>query len=150
MKSKTIKTTHIDTGGHGYLSVSKEDFLRAGCEPTKVSTYSGHTLTRLYLEEDCDASYFIETAKANGFEVEVKSGYNLYHSIHHNYNPELFAYVPKLEDVIICGDGSEYKITSLTLDKGVNKTGIIIQSIGTHMKYRIGITNPFEHIKRLA
>jgi len=101
---KTIKTTHIDTGGHGYLSVSKKDFILVGCDPTKVSGYSGHNLSRIYLEEDCDQTYFWDVATANGFKIERKSGYNLKFNITHNYIPSLFDYIPKVGHIVTLSD----------------------------------------------
>lgn len=140
MKKKIIKTTHIDTGSHGYLSVSKKDFLLAGGDPSKISGCSGHTLTRIYLEEDCDQSYFWDVATANGFTIERKSGYNLNFSIKHNYKPELFNYSPRLNSVVVLSDKNHYEITEIS-------KRIIVSSLKTGMKYKISLNNPFEHIQ---
>lgn len=134
---KVIKTTHIDTGGHGYLSVSKKDFILAGGDPAKVSGYSGHTLTRIYLEEDCDQNYFWDVATANGFTIERKSGYNLKFAIKHNYKPELFNYVPEVGDIL---NNGIYKISSVT------DHAIFIRHSLSGMVYRVSYYNPFEYI----
>lgn len=142
---KIIHATHIDTASHGYLSVSKKDFKLVGGDPAKITQYSGHTVTRLYLEEDCDASYFMEVCKQNGFEVKIKSGYNEKFAIRHNYHPELFDYEPQAGHIVVLGDENKYQISEIT-----PKGNIIVRHIGTGMKYRIGKHNPFEHIKGYA
>ncbi len=138
---KVIKTTHIDTGGHGYLSVSKKDFLLVGCSPKGITGYSGHNLTRMYLEEDCDQSYFFLIANNRGFEVERKSGYNLKFNITHGYKPELFNYVPEVGDIL---NDSKYEITT------VDERGIFIRDIKTGNGYRIGLNNPFQYIENVV
>jgi hypothetical protein len=141
MKKKTIKVTHIDTAGHGYLSVSKADFLLVGCDPNKITGYSGHTFTRLYLEEDSDASYFMEVAKANGFNVVVKSGYNPKFNITHNYNPQLFDFKAEVGHIIKLSDGNQYKITDIRPNGR-----IIVMHTVSLILYNINKRNPFEHI----
>lgn len=141
MKKKTIKATHIDTGGHGYLSVSKADFLFVGCDPNKVTGCSGHTLTRMYLEEDCDATYFMEVAKTNGFEVKVKSGYNLNFPITHGYIASLFDYKPEIGHIVKLSDDNQYKI----IDIRPNGKIIVMHTV-SRMQYGINGRNPFEHI----
>ena len=142
MKKKII-TTHIDTGGHGYLSVSKADFLLAGGDPTKVSKCSGHSLTRIYLEEDCDQSYFWDVATANGFEIIRKSGYNLHFKITHNYKPELFDFIPEAGDNIMIGESS-YQVIHGHGEEGLNGIGILSKENGR--RYKIAINNPFSYI----
>ncbi len=136
---KTIKTTHIDTGGHGYLSVSKKDFLLV-CGIHEITHYSGHTYNRIYLEEDQDASTFMDKAKSLDIKVDVKSGYNLKFKITHNYRPELFNYVPKAGDVITLPDETDYTIDF------IKDNGDLIVSNATQ-RYRIPASNPFEYIK---
>jgi len=137
---KTIKTTHIDTAGHGYLSVSKKDFLAAGLDPKKISGCSGHTLTRLYLEEDCDASYFMENTRGKGIEVEVKSGYNEKLQTTHGYKPELFDYQPQAGQILILTDDKDYLLVE------VKENGDLIVENANGKRYRIPGHNPFEHI----
>jgi hypothetical protein len=141
MKKKII-TTHIDTGGHGYLSVSKKDFILAGGDPAKVSRSSGHTPSRIYLEEDCDQTYFWDVATANGFTIERKDGYNLRFNITHNYVPELFDYVPKVGHIVTLSDNNKYQITDIRPNGR-----IIVRHTKSGMQYGISKSNPFEHIR---
>jgi hypothetical protein len=141
---KTIKATHIDTGGHGYLSVSKKDFIRAGADIRKISGSSGHTTTRIYLEEDGDQNYFWDIAKANGFEIVRKSGYNLKFNITHGYNWKLFHYIPSVDDIVSLSDGMDYKIIEIRPNGS-----IIVMNLKSRMQYRISGRNPFEHIKHV-
>lgn len=138
---KTIRTTHIDTGGHGYLSVSKKDFILAGGDPKAITGCSGHTLTRIYLEEDCDQNYFWDVATANGFKIERKSGYNLKFGITHGYKPELFDYQPKIGDIVTLSDNATYKIVDIRPNGK-----IIVMHTVSRMQYGISGRNPFEHI----
>lgn len=79
----------FDTGGHGYLQVSKEQFLQSGADKRKISTYSGLTQTFLYLEEDCDATYFLNHLRENGISYELNEVYQPV-TVTHNYNPNNF------------------------------------------------------------
>lgn len=138
---KTIKVTFIDTAGHGYYSVSKKDILLVGVDPKLISGFSGQSLTRVYLEEDCDAPIFFDKAKAYQFVVVVKSSYNEHFRIRHNYKADLFAYVPKVGDLL---NNKMYEITT------VDERGIFIRDLRTKMIYKIGYSNPFEHILDVA
>lgn len=136
----TIKVTHIDTASHGYLSVSKSDFIKIGGDPNKITHYSGHNYSRVYLEEDCDAAYFMDVAGQNGFQVEVKSGYNQGFKISHNYNPDAFHYInPKVGDKLLLTNGETAVVES------VDKNKSLIVSVG-YKKYRIPGSNPFQYI----
>jgi len=135
---KLIRTTLIDTGGHGYLSVSKKDFLLI-CEPKDISGYSGHNLTRIFLEEDSDASLFMTKSEQKGFRIIVKDGYNLGFKIHHNYNPDLFNYIPRLYDIV----NKRYNIVS------IDKKRILIKNENDTI-YKISLTNPFKFIDTIG
>jgi len=50
---------HHDAG-HGWIKVSRKDFQLTGCDIAEVSKYSYQDGEQLYLEEDCDADYFIK------------------------------------------------------------------------------------------
>jgi hypothetical protein len=139
MKKKTIIVTHIDTASHGYYSVSKKDFLLIGGEPEKITGCSGHTYTRLYLEEDCDATYFFDKAKENGFEVTMKMGYNPKFAITHNYNAQLFSFEPKVGNWLILSNREICEV------KIVHEDGdLIVANYGS--RYRIPKSNPFQYI----
>jgi hypothetical protein len=133
---KTIKVTHIDTGGHGYYSVAKTDFLLV-LNPEFITGCSGHSLTRIYLEEDLDATTFFEAAKVKGIEVQVKSSYNLNFKITHNYKPEFFNWKPIVGEKVQLHDGF-YTIIE------VNAQKMIIAAYGK--RYGISLNNPFQYI----
>ncbi len=80
--------TFISTPSHGYLKVPKNFFLASGADPEKVSKYSGMSKTLLYLEEDCDASYFINHLKEVGHTIEIEEEYRDNNNVpSHNYFP---------------------------------------------------------------
>lgn len=137
---KTIKTTLIDTGGHGYLSVSKKDIILVIDDLSQISTFSGLDFNRVYLEEDCDATLFINKATEKGFEVIVKSGYNLNFKITHNYNHKLFSLKGEIGETFKMYDDLTYTIINI-----VNDVRIVENSKGD--RYRLLKTNPFVHIK---
>lgn len=136
---KTIKVTHIDTGGHGYLSVSKKDILLVGLDTSEISGYSGMNFKRVYLEEDLDASLFMDRAKKNGFQVIVKQGYNLNFSIHHNYVASLFHLEGTYGESFLMYDDCVYTITKV-------HPYIAVEGLNGK-KYRLLKSNPFAHIK---
>lgn len=135
---KTIHVTHIDTAGHGYLSVSKADLKLLGIDTNVFTRCSGHTLTRMYLEEDQDATFFMNFAQAKGFTVKVKSSYNEKFAITHNYNPELFDYQPAVGDQY---NEKTYVVIS------VDEKRILIRDNRTRMIYKITYHNPFQYIQ---
>jgi hypothetical protein len=141
---KTIKCTKIDTGSHGYLSVSKKDIILSGLDVNKISGYSGHTLNRVYLEEDCDASLFYDTCESKGIEIKVKYSYNLRFNITHNYNPKLFNYSPKINDIIIANDDRSYKIIYKDNKK------IIVNDIIAKKNYSIPLNSIFKYLKDIS
>ena len=58
-------TFHTDPG-HGWLEVSIRDVQALGLHSLDFTHYSyvSHDGTKLYLEEDCDASHFLQAYKA--------------------------------------------------------------------------------------
>lgn len=54
---KTNYIFHSDAG-HGWLEVDLRDLVALGLKQTDFSRYSYKKGTRLFLEEDCDASRF--------------------------------------------------------------------------------------------
>jgi hypothetical protein len=79
--------TFIETPGHGYLKVSKTQFLKSGADKQKISRYSGLSKSHLYLEEDCDATYFINYLKESGIPFKENKVYQERVNTTHNYNP---------------------------------------------------------------
>jgi hypothetical protein len=64
----TTYTFHTDPG-HGWLEVPMTDIDRLGLA-SKISRYSYRKGETAYLEEDCDASLFVEAIKASGSEFK--------------------------------------------------------------------------------
>lgn len=134
-----MKLNFYDTPSHGYLRVSKKKFKEVGADPTQISKFSGHNETTLFLEEDCDTTYFLNFLKENGIPFEIKSVYRESFSITHNYKPSLFNF--KLREG-----------TSVRLSNGLtatlefyNKTKLGAR-IKNGMLYRIPSSNPFQYI----
>lgn len=82
--------TFIETPGHGYLKVSKTQFLKSGADKHKVSGYSGLGKSHLYLEEDCDASYFLNHLRNVGIKYTINEVWQERVNTTHNYNPYNF------------------------------------------------------------
>lgn len=137
MKMKVITVTHIDNCSHGYYSISKKDVERLGMV-NKITGCSGMSLTRVYLEEDCDGSLLYNTAKELGYELNIKDGYNPNFKIVHNYRAHLFSWVPSVDDIVHIG-GNKYTIVELL------KNNIIVVDKHNN-RYRISKSNPFIRI----
>ncbi|MEP2668946.1 MAG: hypothetical protein ABJH04_08120 [Cyclobacteriaceae bacterium] len=127
---RIFKTTHIDTGGHGYLSVSKVDFLKV-LKPDQISGASGHNLNRIYLEEDLDATVFLEEANKKGYVVDVKHSYNLHFNCTHNYDPKFFHFKPVVGDKVLLHDDMWYAIVE------VNKSDFRVRNSFTGQRYKL-------------
>lgn len=57
----------ISDPGHGWLKVNTRDLFALGLTPSHFTSYSYRRGNELYLEEDCDATMFIEAyIKKNG------------------------------------------------------------------------------------
>ena len=64
------KVFHSDSG-HGWLAVKLNELKMLGIQ-ADISNYSFVKGKTAYLEEDCDATKFINAAKAKGITVELK------------------------------------------------------------------------------
>lgn len=136
---KTIKVTKIDTAKHGYLSVSKKVIEQLGIQ-NEISGYSGHNLTRVYLEEDADALLFFKAVAEKGLNVEVKYSYNVNFSITHNYNHKYFNWKPeKGAEIVFNGYEKPFTITSIV------KNSIIVDYAG--FKYKMSLGAIFNRLK---
>jgi hypothetical protein len=62
---EVARYTYITDPGHGWISVPLEDIKKLGIAD-KISSYSYMTQTTAYLEEDCDASIFLD---AEGIDI---------------------------------------------------------------------------------
>ena len=82
---KTRKLTFYADPGHGWLEVDRSDLDALGIID-KVSRYSYSKGEKAYLEEDCDAGLFIETAKGNGWTINIQEIYQENTPIR-NYQP---------------------------------------------------------------
>lgn len=71
---KTRKLTFHTDPGHGWLEVSRSDLAELGIAAS-VTPYSYQDAGRVYLEEDCDASLYLEAAKAAGWRVTMVEKY---------------------------------------------------------------------------
>jgi len=69
-----MKYRFISDPGHGWLEVSREEVNRLGIAD-EVSHYSYQYRDKVYLEEDCDLSTFIEAKKAVGEQIELVEVY---------------------------------------------------------------------------
>jgi hypothetical protein len=105
---KTLKITHIDNGGHGYYSVSKELIQKLNLK-NEISGFSGMDKNRVYLEEDCDATKFFNKLRESAIEYEIKSSYNLNFRKSHNYDVKFFDI--KVGDELTLHDGSIHKVS---------------------------------------
>lgn len=68
MKQRNLR--FIEDPGHGWLEVDKVDLVTLGIAD-KIShfSYQRGPTGKVYLEEDCDASVFLDAATAAGWNV---------------------------------------------------------------------------------
>jgi hypothetical protein len=71
---KILKLKFYADAGHGWLAV-KRKLVKDLNIHNKITLYSYQKGDTVYLEEDCDASLFMDVAKAAGYEVQVDSRY---------------------------------------------------------------------------
>lgn len=64
----------ISDPGHGWLRVPMKLIENWNID-ILISPYSYRTTKYAYLEEDCDASVFLDEAKKRGFQYEIKRKY---------------------------------------------------------------------------
>lgn len=72
MVTRTIN--YIQDPGHGWFSVSRKDIATLGIAD-KISAFSFIDSTRVYLEEDGDASIFIKSAEKAGWKLTIKQSH---------------------------------------------------------------------------
>lgn len=61
--------TFYSDPGHSWLEVPAAELSALGLKKTDFSPYSYQNGTNVYLEEDCDATKFIEAAKNKGIKM---------------------------------------------------------------------------------
>lgn len=71
---KTQRLTFHTDPGHGWLEVTRADLVELGILGL-VSAYSYTDGPRFYLEEDCDATLYLEAAKAAGWVLNLVDKY---------------------------------------------------------------------------
>lgn len=71
---KTQRLTFHTDPGHGWLEVTRADLVELGILGL-VSAYSYTDGPRVYLEEDCDATLYLEAAKAAGWVLNMVDKY---------------------------------------------------------------------------
>jgi len=64
---------HTDPG-HGWLAVKRNELVRLGILD-KISGFSYQRGETVYLEEDCDASIFLNTKESFQEELKIKETY---------------------------------------------------------------------------
>lgn len=77
--------TFYTDSGHGWLEVPVQLCIELGLQG-KISGYSYRNFDKLYLEEDCDASVFIE-AYAKAFNVDPYEFAQSNRRVNHNISP---------------------------------------------------------------
>ena len=133
-----IKITFIETPGHGYYAVKKTDLVKINYPVEQITRFSGHDLSRVYFEEDCDASELVSFLRGKGIIYSVKNTYRNSFSITHNYNVKYFSWRPSVGYVFHIG-GVRYTISHM------DKKGVYVQN-GNKRSYRIPLSNLFRYI----
>jgi hypothetical protein len=65
-----VYTFHSDNG-HGWLQVGKDELVMLGIE-NSISGYSYRNNNNVFLEEDCDASLFVNAMENKGVKISYK------------------------------------------------------------------------------
>ena len=66
-----IKLDFISDSGHAWIKVNKNIFKKYNIDIKKISNYSYKDDNHYYLEEDCDAIYFINELKKRNVEISI-------------------------------------------------------------------------------
>ena len=78
----TRKLTFYADAGHGWLKVARAD-LDALDIAHRITPYSYERGQWVYLEEDCDATTYLEAAKAAGYVINITEKYSDQSTIRH-------------------------------------------------------------------
>jgi len=70
----TRKLTFYADPGHGWLAVNREDLDTLDIAH-KITRYSYERAGRVFLEEDLDASTYMDAAKAAGWKLTIREQY---------------------------------------------------------------------------
>jgi len=71
----------LETPGHGYLIVPKEEIINDIKNGIKYTEYSSVVGNKVYLEEDVDTTTFMEAHNLTNDDLEIKYG-NFKHDIY--------------------------------------------------------------------
>jgi len=63
MKNKTLILNYHSDGGHGWIKVAKDLFNKTNRTMKDISCYSYQDDDNYYLEEDCDATNYLNNLK---------------------------------------------------------------------------------------
>jgi len=69
--NNTINFNFYADPGHGWLAVKRDDLLNLGLTALTISRYSYQKGGTVYLEEDCDAGYFLTALKQAGTAFHI-------------------------------------------------------------------------------
>jgi hypothetical protein len=72
---KTLDLNFYTDPSHGWLEVKRSDLIKLGIED-EISGYSYQKGAKVYLEEDCDMSRFIDAATAAGWTIKYAEFHN--------------------------------------------------------------------------
>ena len=73
---KTRNLNFYSDPSHGWLEVKRSDLIALGIEDD-ISGFSYQKGSKVYLEEDCDMSRFIDAATAAGWEIKTAKFHKL-------------------------------------------------------------------------
>ena len=66
------KLIAFSDSGHGWIKVKRSELIKLGiCD--KITSFSYQRGTYVYLEEDCDATTYIEALNKNNITFEIKT-----------------------------------------------------------------------------
>lgn len=86
-KPPRLTLIYFTDPGHGWLAVAREQLLAFDEVALTITPYSYQLGEIVYLEEDRDASSFLEAAKAADLEIEIKHQSSNTSSQIRNYKP---------------------------------------------------------------
>lgn len=86
---KSIKRTFYSDPGHGWLCVNYAELEELGIHD-KISPWSYRNYDLAYLEEDCDATVYINAVNKLGYTVEFVEKNNNQESPIRSYDPYYF------------------------------------------------------------
>jgi hypothetical protein len=72
---KTLDLNFYSDPSHGWLEVKRADLIKLGIEDD-ISGFSYQKGAKVYLEEDCDMSRFVDAATAAGWAIKYAEFHN--------------------------------------------------------------------------